>query len=43
MFLLQLEYSLDLTKEGSQHKGGHHHSYYGNEGGYVRCITQIMI
>ena len=44
MFLLQLEYSLDLTKEGSQHKGGHHHSYYGNDdGGYVKNITEMLI
>ena len=44
MFLLQLEYTLDLTKEGSQHKGGHHHSYYGNDdGGYVRSITERLI
>ena len=31
--LVQLEYTLDLTKEGHQNKGGQHHSYYGNQGG----------
>ncbi|KAI0236341.1 hypothetical protein LSAT2_013093 [Lamellibrachia satsuma] len=34
-----LEYTLDLTKEGHQSKGGHQHSYYGNEGSHGHYKT----